>query len=139
MIHTQKTRVPIDSNDKVRHKTKTLITRTTPASMNNQLVDKLSDALRDKLNDRNRPRTKNVSYHVLLPEKYPTATFEDDDLQNDGQNHNMKIEQTEFVKLESGVRDEAGMRRDDVDMNLDHMFYDDVNNYSNGNVQVNVI
>lgn len=70
MIHTQKTRIPVEAqtDGKTRHKTKTLITRTTPQE----------HMLRGQQGERNRPRTKNVSYHVLQPEKLPVATFEDE-------------------------------------------------------------
>lgn len=66
MIHTQKTRVPVDpsNNDGKRHKTKTLITRTTPM-----------ESTRNTASERNRPRTKNVSY--VGNEKPPIATFGD--------------------------------------------------------------
>lgn len=67
MIHTQKTRVPVDSQEGKGRKTKTLITRTTPQE--HMLRGQVSG-------ERNRPRTKNVSYHVLQPEKYPAATFD---------------------------------------------------------------
>lgn len=70
MIHTQKTRVPVDSQSdgKTRHKTKTLITRTTAQE----------HQLRSQSGERNRPRTKNVSYRDSQPEKLPVATFDDD-------------------------------------------------------------
>lgn len=74
MIHTQKTRVPIDiqSDGKTRHKTKTLITRTTHTQQEHVLRSQTQG-------ERNRPRTKNVSYHVLQPEKLPVATFDDNE------------------------------------------------------------
>ncbi|XP_057664543.1 zinc finger protein 420-like [Diorhabda carinulata] len=66
MIHTQKTRVPVEAGEdgRVRHKTKTLITRTQPAE------------IKSATGERIRPRTKNVNYHVLQ-EKFPVATFGD--------------------------------------------------------------
>ncbi|XP_017780652.1 PREDICTED: zinc finger protein 569 isoform X2 [Nicrophorus vespilloides] len=69
MIHTQKTKVAVESAEggKMRHKTKTLVTRTQPTE------------LKSSTGDRIRPRTKNVSYHILNPEKLPLATFPDDD------------------------------------------------------------
>lgn len=81
MIHTQKTRVPVETvgEGKGRHKTKTLITRTTPAEHATTREKAVSSG------ERNRPRTKNVSYHVLQAEKLPIATFGDDD-ENDDQN-----------------------------------------------------
>lgn len=59
MIHTQKTRVPVESTDgsKVRHKTKTLVTRTQPTE------------LKSATGERIRPRTKNVSYHIYNSDK----------------------------------------------------------------------
>lgn len=68
MIHTQKTRVPVDNNDggKIRHKMKTLVTHTQPTE------------LRSATGERMRPRTKNVSYHILQGDKLPLATFPDD-------------------------------------------------------------
>lgn len=72
MIHTQKTRVPVDSQgDGKGRKTKTLITRTTP---------QVEHMVRGQVGERNRPRTKNVSYHVLQPEKLPVATFDQDNI-----------------------------------------------------------
>ncbi|XP_022909616.1 zinc finger protein 569 [Onthophagus taurus] len=67
MIHTQKTKVAVETTEggKVRHKTKTLVTRTQPTE------------LKSAMGERIRPRTKNVSYHVLTPDKYPLATFDD--------------------------------------------------------------
>ncbi|CAG9861952.1 unnamed protein product [Phyllotreta striolata] len=66
MIHTQKTRVAVETGEdgRIRHKTKTLITRTQPAE------------IKSATGERIRPRTKNVNYHVLQ-EKLPLATFED--------------------------------------------------------------
>ncbi|XP_074031773.1 uncharacterized protein isoform X2 [Leptinotarsa decemlineata] len=65
MIHTQKTRVPVEAGEdgRVRHRTRTLVTRTQPAE------------IKSATGERIRPRTKNVSYHVLQPEKLPLATF----------------------------------------------------------------
>ncbi|XP_066146122.1 zinc finger protein 16 [Euwallacea fornicatus] len=65
MIHTQKTRVPVDAGEdgRIRHRTRTLITKTQPVE------------LKSATGERIRPRTKNVNYHVLNPEKYPLATF----------------------------------------------------------------
>lgn len=68
MIHTQKTRVPVEPGEdgKIRHKTRTLVTRTQPTE------------LKSATGERIRPRTKNVSYHVLSPDKLPAATFPED-------------------------------------------------------------
>ncbi|KAJ8968335.1 hypothetical protein NQ314_002351 [Rhamnusium bicolor] len=69
MIHTQKTRIPVETGEdgKVRHKTKTLITRTQPTE------------IKSATGERIRPRTKNVSYHILQTEKLPLATFPESD------------------------------------------------------------
>lgn len=68
MIHTQKTKVTVESGDggKIRHKTKTLVTRTQPTE------------IKSSTGERIRPRTKNVSYHIFNSEKLPLATFPDD-------------------------------------------------------------
>ncbi|XP_044013927.1 uncharacterized protein LOC122856298 [Aphidius gifuensis] len=61
MIHTQKTRVPVDiGTDGVKkgQKTKTMVTRT-PRVMPNEHKSGIFPG-----GERNRPRTKNVSYHV---------------------------------------------------------------------------
>lgn len=70
MIHTQKTKVAVETGEggKIRHKTKTMVTRTQPTE------------LKSATGERIRPRTKNVSYHVLHPDKLPLATFPDDDV-----------------------------------------------------------
>lgn len=70
MIHTQKTRVPVESADggKVRHKTRTLVTRTQPTE------------LKSATGERIRPRTKNVSYHIYNSDKMQVATFPEDDI-----------------------------------------------------------
>lgn len=73
MIHTQKTRVPVEIGTegvKKGQKTKTMITRTPKL---------ISEAQQHKLGifpggERNRPRTKNVSYHVETKQLTP-ATF----------------------------------------------------------------
>lgn len=69
MIHTQKTRVPVESDGgKVRHRTKTMVTRTQPTE------------LRSATGERIRPRTKNVSYHIYNSDKMQVATFPEDDI-----------------------------------------------------------
>lgn len=69
MIHTQKTRVPVESDGgKVRHRTKTLVTRTQPTE------------LKSATGERIRPRTKNVSYHIYNSDKMQVATFPEDDI-----------------------------------------------------------
>ncbi|XP_076266109.1 uncharacterized protein LOC143199875 isoform X2 [Rhynchophorus ferrugineus] len=77
MIHTQKTRVPMEAGEdgRIRHRTRTLVTRTQPAEIKSSTDDVFLSATGERI----RPRTKNVSYHVLNPEKYPIATFPSDD------------------------------------------------------------
>lgn len=69
MIHTQKTKVTVETGEggKVKLRTKTLVTRTQPTE------------LKSATGERIRPRTKNVSYHILHPDKLPLATFPEDD------------------------------------------------------------
>ncbi|XP_028130240.1 zinc finger protein 569 isoform X1 [Diabrotica virgifera virgifera] len=66
MIHTQKTRVPVEAGEdgRIRHKTKTLVTRTQPTEIKTTTAERV------------RPRTKNVNYHILQ-EKLPRATFDE--------------------------------------------------------------
>lgn len=78
MIHTQKTKISVETNEggRIRHKTKTLVTQRTQQQM--------------ELDSRMRPRTKNVSYHILntsgetttannTNNKLPLATFPPED------------------------------------------------------------
>lgn len=85
---------------KVRHKTKTLVTRTQPTE------------LKSATGERIRPRTKNVSYHVLGGDKLPIATFPEDDiavsnlLASDMNNHEhsngiVHIEQSDVMDIAS--------------------------------------
>ncbi|XP_044734485.1 zinc finger protein 616 [Chrysoperla carnea] len=128
MIHTQKTRVAVEvssgDGSKVRHKTKTLITRTTPAVVTNT-NEKTTP---EKNGERNRPRTKNVSYHVLQPEKYPTATFE--------QYKQETIEDVIPMKTETNimVKSEPESRRENY-MDLEEMFYHMNNDYGESEEQ----
>lgn len=87
MIHTQKTRVPVDAqgDGRGRHRTKTLITRTTPADHGKEKEKNIPSG------ERNRPRTKNVSYHVLQAENLPLATFPDQDQDQENQIHSVLI------------------------------------------------
>lgn len=85
MIHTQKTRVPIEPGEdgKVRHKTRTLVTRTQPTE------------LKSATGERIRPRTKNVSYHVLNSDKLPLATFPQEDDTEQAVNNLLKQDMSE--------------------------------------------
>lgn len=87
MIHTQKTRVNIDDG---KRKTKTFITRTTA-----EPLDSKSN------NERNRPRTKNVNYHYMLPDKLPNATFPSEIALNEILN----IKNEKLLEQEKGASD----------------------------------
>ncbi|KAJ8984933.1 hypothetical protein NQ317_012183 [Molorchus minor] len=65
MIHTQKTRIPVETGEdgKVRHKTKTLITRTQPAEIKSAtVIITLSDEYREKEYDPEQ-RTSATTYY----------------------------------------------------------------------------
>lgn len=80
MIHTQKTRVPVEVGSdgaKKGQKTKTMVTRT-PKVMPNEHKSGVFPG-----GERNRPRTKNVSYHIegksqLAPATFPTKSAKED-------------------------------------------------------------
>lgn len=94
MIHTQKTRVPVETGEdgKVRHKTKTLVTRTQPTE------------IKSAIGERIRPRTKNVSYHILNSEKLPIATFPQDDAE---QAVNNLLRESEFGQDDNSLQEET--------------------------------
>jgi len=72
MIHTQKTRVPVEVGSdgaKKGQKTKTMVTRT-PKVMPNEHKSGVFPG-----GERNRPRTKNVSYHIEGKSQFTPATF----------------------------------------------------------------
>ncbi|XP_011141652.1 zinc finger protein 594 [Harpegnathos saltator] len=72
MIHTQKTRVPVEvGSDGVKkgQKTKTMVTRTPKVMPNEHKPGIFSGG------ERNRPRTKNVSYHIEGKQQLSPATF----------------------------------------------------------------
>ncbi|XP_032675506.1 zinc finger protein 420-like isoform X3 [Odontomachus brunneus] len=72
MIHTQKTRVPVEvGSDGVKkgQKTKTMVTRTPKVMPNEHKVGIFPSG------ERNRPRTKNVSYHIEGKQQLSPATF----------------------------------------------------------------
>ncbi|XP_076667497.1 uncharacterized protein LOC143368549 isoform X2 [Andrena cerasifolii] len=72
MIHTQKTRVPVEiGSDGVKkgQKTKTMVTRTPKVMPNEHKLGIFPGG------ERNRPRTKNVSYHIEGKLQPPPATF----------------------------------------------------------------
>lgn len=80
MIHTQKTRVPVEVGSdgaKKGQKTKTMVTRT-PKVMPNEHKSGIFPG-----GERNRPRTKNVSYHIegklqVTPAIFPTKPAKED-------------------------------------------------------------
>lgn len=85
MIHTQKTRVPVEiGTDGVKkgQKTKTMVTRT-PKVMPNEQHQQQPQQLQQSVRvqgiitggERNRPRTKNVSYHVEGRQQFIPAVF----------------------------------------------------------------
>ncbi|KAI4495844.1 hypothetical protein M0802_008250 [Mischocyttarus mexicanus] len=72
MIHTQKTRVPVEmGSDGVKkgQKTKTMVTRTPKVMPSEHKLGIFAGG------ERNRPRTKNVSYHVEGKLQLTSATF----------------------------------------------------------------
>lgn len=72
MIHTQKTRVPVEVGSdgaKKGQKTKTMVTRTPKVMPNEHKSGVFSGG------ERNRPRTKNVSYHIEGKQQLTPATF----------------------------------------------------------------
>ncbi|XP_039314769.1 zinc finger protein 423 isoform X2 [Solenopsis invicta] len=76
MIHTQKTRVPVEVGSdgaKKGQKTKTMVTRT-PKVMPNEHKSGIFPG-----GERNRPRTKNVSYHIEGKSQIVPATFPKED------------------------------------------------------------
>ncbi|XP_014212477.1 zinc finger protein with KRAB and SCAN domains 7 [Copidosoma floridanum] len=91
MIHTQKTRVPVAlgmEGAKRGQKTKTMVTRTPKVMPNEQhqppqIVHK-PNLLPPVASERNRPRTKNVSYHIdgrqsFAPAVFPTSKLNEDE------------------------------------------------------------
>lgn len=80
MIHTQKTRVPVELGSdgaKKGQKTKTMVTRTPKVMPNEHKSGAVPGG------ERNRPRTKNVSYHVegkmlLTPATFPARSVKDE-------------------------------------------------------------
>lgn len=93
MIHTQKTRVAVEPGEdgRVRHRTKTTITRTHPSEV--KLVT----------GERIRPRTKNVSYHVFSQDKLPLATFPEPEDQTAVSN---LLKETESNEYQHGIMED---------------------------------
>lgn len=106
MIHTQKTRVPVEVGSdgaKKGQKTKTMVTRT-PKVMPNEHKSGIFPG-----GERNRPRTKNVSYHIegksqIAPATFPTKSAKEDV-------STMSIQQQQLlanIKQEPGVQKTTG-------------------------------
>ncbi|XP_012275030.1 zinc finger and BTB domain-containing protein 41 isoform X2 [Orussus abietinus] len=97
MIHTQKTRVPVDvGSDGVKkgQKTKTMVTRTPKVLPGEHKLGIFPGG------ERNRPRTKNVSYHVEgklqpIPATFPSKTKEEVD--------KVSMQFLANIKIEPGV------------------------------------
>lgn len=123
MIHTQKTRVPVESDGgKVRHRTKTLVTRTQPTE------------LKSATGERIRPRTKNVSYHIYNSDKMEVATFPEEEIavnnllasdmssisgNNDQSNGTVHFEQTQMeVGSEQTIESELEREQDPEPVNI---------------------
>ncbi|XP_043282010.1 zinc finger protein 729 [Venturia canescens] len=95
MIHTQKTRVPVEvGTDGVKkgQKTKTLVTRTPKVMPNEHKLGLFAGG------ERNRPRTKNVSYHVEGKSQVTPATFP-----------KQKEEESSFIAKENDPSEEQSL------------------------------
>lgn len=122
MIHTQKTRVPVDigcEGVKKGQKTKTMITRTPKLITEGHKLGIFPGG------ERNRPRTKNVSYHVENKSQIVPATFgkknnEDDNVEGNVSSPEIPIDEeletsieepneNVNVKLEPGLRNQNGV------------------------------
>ncbi|KAG7204032.1 hypothetical protein KM043_001891 [Ampulex compressa] len=105
MIHTQKTRVPVEvGSDGVKkgQKTKTMVTRTPKVMPNEHKVGVFPGG------ERNRPRTKNVSYHIegklqLMPATFPKPKEEPGKVAT----HQVLTN----IKLEPGVQNSSNNHR----------------------------
>ena len=121
MIHTQKTRVPVEvgcEGVKKGQKTKTMITRTPKVMASEHKLGIFPGG------ERNRPRTKNVSYHIETKSQIIPATFakskeserifaatrseEQDDKQTEESDHESSIDESHpsamtIVKTEPGL------------------------------------
>ncbi|XP_011341826.1 uncharacterized protein LOC105281933 isoform X2 [Ooceraea biroi] len=105
MIHTQKTRVPVEVGSdgaKKGQKTKTMVTRT-PKVMPNEHKSGVFPG-----GERNRPRTKNVSYHIdsgklqFTPATFTMKTEREDAVAT------AKQQQPVNIKIEPGTQKAAG-------------------------------
>lgn len=103
MIHTQKTRVPVEVGSdgaKKGQKTKTMVTRT-PKVMPNEHKSGIFPG-----GERNRPRTKNVSYHVEGKSQLTPATFSTKSAKEDASTMS-----TQQQQLLANIKQEPGMQK----------------------------
>lgn len=98
MIHTQKTRVPVEiGSDGVKkgQKTKTMVTRTPKVMPNEHKLGIFPGG------ERNRPRTKNVSYHIEGKLQPTPATFPKTKEEIPSPMHQLPLPN---IKLEPGIQ-----------------------------------
>lgn len=103
MIHTQKTRVPVEVGSdgaKKGQKTKTMVTRT-PKVMPNEHKSGIFPG-----GERNRPRTKNVSYHIEGKLQVTPATFSAKSAKEDA-----STQQPQPQPLLVNIKQEPGVQR----------------------------
>ena len=113
MIHTQKTRVPVEIGTegvKKGQKTKTMITRTPKVMTSEHKLGIFPGG------ERNRPRTKNVSYHVenktqVVPATFPKSKDSEKTFSLDSQEHDKQNEESE---LETSIEETPNTDRINV-------------------------
>lgn len=108
MIHTQKTRVPVEVGSdgaKKGQKTKTMVTRT-PKVMPNEHKSGIFPG-----GERNRPRTKNVSYHIEGKLQVTPATFSTKPIKEDVSTQQQQQQLLVNIKQEPGVPKATGDSR----------------------------
>lgn len=108
MIHTQKTRVPVEVGSdgaKKGQKTKTMVTRT-PKVMPNEHKSGIFPG-----GERNRPRTKNVSYHIEGKLQVTTATFPAKPMKEDMSTQQQQQQLLVNIKQEPGIPKATGDNR----------------------------
>ena len=148
MIHTQKTRVPVEmGTDGVKRgqKTKTLVTKTPKVMPNEQLLAPPAITIppitgRPTVTftgERNRPRTKNVSYHIEGRQSFASATFpkpmSQADFASSSANNEMQMadqapQQQEIPSLEMiNIKIEPELQKH-IDGNMDHEQHLESNN-----------
>ncbi|XP_070166407.1 zinc finger protein 420 isoform X1 [Polyergus mexicanus] len=108
MIHTQKTRVPVEVGSdgaKKGQKTKTMVTRT-PKVMPNEHKSGIFPG-----GERNRPRTKNVSYHIEGKLQVTPATFPTKPVKEDVSTQQQQQQLLVNIKQEPGILKATGDNR----------------------------